>query len=114
MRAVAFKRDIARGGNRNLDGKRKKPMKSSAKVGIGDQAYTNIASASLLADKLQYVPTNTKTEIGSLKAGPANYDLDNGRHGTFLHIPANYVSGLPFRRLFRRGDPGRGREGRLQ
>jgi hypothetical protein len=94
--------------------KGKSPMKSSAKVGIGDPAYNNIASASLPADKVQYVPTGIKTEIGSLKAGPAYYDLDKGRHCNFLHIPANYVSRLPLRRLFRRGDPGRGREGRLQ
>jgi hypothetical protein len=71
-------------------------MKHSAELGIADRTPTqeDIASSSLPADKVPFGPTGIKTEIGELKAGPAYGDLSNGRHGTFLRMPANYVSPL--------------------
>jgi len=80
-------------------------MKPSASLGIATftvftciagltLAQENIMSSSLPADKVQFGPTGIKTEIGELKAGPAYGDLSKGRHGTFLHMPAKYVSPL--------------------
>jgi len=80
-------------------------MKPSAKLGIVaftvvtsigglTLAQENIMSSSLPADKVQFGPTGIKTEIGELKAGPAYGDLSKGRHGTFLRMPAKFVSPL--------------------
>jgi beta-alanine degradation protein BauB len=96
------------GGNRNLTFNRKKgssPMKLSAKLGIATiavitsiagvaLAQENIPSSSLPADKVQFGPTGLKTEVGELKAGPAYGDLGKGRHGTFIRMPAKFVSPL--------------------
>jgi len=80
-------------------------MKPSASLGIATftfftciagltLAQENIMSSSLPADKVQFGPTGIKTEIGELKAGAAYGDLTKGRHGTFLRMPAKYVSPL--------------------
>jgi beta-alanine degradation protein BauB len=80
-------------------------MKPSARLGITafavftsigglTLAQENIMSSSLPADKVQFGPTGIKTEIGELKVGPAYGDLSEGRHGTFLHMPAKFVSPL--------------------
>ncbi|MEO5621600.1 MAG: DUF4437 domain-containing protein [Cypionkella sp.] len=50
------------------------------------------ASLSLPADQLQFGPTGIKTEAGELMAGPAFGDLSKGQHGTFIKMPAGFVS----------------------
>jgi len=57
-------------------------------------AQENIPSSSLPAGKVQFGPTGVKTEVGELKAGPAYGDLSKGRHGTFIRMPAKFVSPL--------------------
>ena len=37
-----------------------------------------------------------KTEVGELKAGPAYGDFNKGRHGTFIRMPAKFVSPLHY------------------
>lgn len=80
-------------------------MKLSAKLGIAaicvaagianvTLAQENIPSSSLPANKVQFGPTGVKTEVGELKAGPAYGDLSKGRHGTFIRMPAKFVSPL--------------------
>lgn len=57
-------------------------------------AQENIASSSLPANKVQFGATGVKTEVGELKAGPAYGDPSKGRHGTFIRMPAHFVSPL--------------------
>jgi hypothetical protein len=49
-------------------------------------------SISIPADKITFVPTGIKTEEGELLAGLAYGDIQNGRHGTFVRMPAGFVS----------------------
>lgn len=49
-------------------------------------------SVSTPAAKLGFGPTGVKTDIGELMAGPAYGDLAHGRHGTFIRMPAGFVS----------------------
>lgn len=49
-------------------------------------------SLSLPADQVQFGPTGVKTDIGELMAGPAFGDLAHGQHGTFIKMPAGFVS----------------------
>jgi hypothetical protein len=37
-------------------------------------------------------PTGVKTDIGELKASPAYGDLSKGQHGTFIKMPAQFIS----------------------
>ena len=80
-------------------------MKLSAKLGVAATAVftgiasvalaqENIPSSNLPAGKVQFGPTGVKTEVGELKAGPAYGDLSKGRHGTFIRMPAKFVSPL--------------------
>ena len=57
-------------------------------------AQENIPSSSLPAPKVTFGPTGVKTSVGELKAGPAYGDLSKGRHGTFIRMPAKFVSPL--------------------
>lgn len=57
-------------------------------------AQENLPSTSLPASKVQFGPTGVKTEVGELKAGPAYGDPSKDRHGTFIHMPAHFVSPL--------------------
>lgn len=50
------------------------------------------ASVSLPAQTLQFGPTGIRTEAGELMAGPAFGDLTAGKHGTFIRMPAGFVS----------------------
>lgn len=50
------------------------------------------ASISLPADKIGFGGTGIKTEAGELFAGPAFGDLTKGMHGTFIKMPAGFVS----------------------
>ena len=51
-------------------------------------------SVSIPADKIGFGPTGVKTEVGELKAGPAYGNLAAGKHGTFVRMPAHFVSRL--------------------
>jgi hypothetical protein len=58
------------------------------------QAQDAPVSISIPADKITFGPTGVKTEVGELKAGPAYGDLATGKHGTFVRMPAHFVSPL--------------------
>ena len=49
-------------------------------------------SVSIPADKIGFGATGVKTDIGELYAGPAYGDLSKGKHGTFIKMPAHFVS----------------------
>jgi hypothetical protein len=49
-------------------------------------------SVSIRASEIEFVKTGVKTEKGELMAGPAYGDLQNGRHGTFVRMPAGFTS----------------------
>lgn len=51
-------------------------------------------SVSIPADQIQFGPTGVKTAIGELMAGPAYGNLAKGMHGTFIRMPAGFVSPL--------------------
>jgi len=82
-------------------------MKLSAKLSIATIAVVtgivslalaqeNIPSSSLPGDKVLFGPTGVKTSIGELKAGSAYGDFSKGRHGTFIRMPAKFVSPLHY------------------
>ncbi len=50
------------------------------------------ASISLPSDQIAFGGTGIKTEVGELMAGPAFGDLSKGQHGTFIRMPAGFVS----------------------
>jgi hypothetical protein len=52
------------------------------------------ASISIPADSVSFGATGVKTDAGELKAGPAYGNLATGRHGTFVRMPAHFVSPL--------------------
>jgi beta-alanine degradation protein BauB len=49
-------------------------------------------SVSIPADQIGFGPTGVRTDVGELMAGPAYGDLTNGKHGTFIRMPAGFVS----------------------
>jgi hypothetical protein len=49
-------------------------------------------SVSVPAHEIDFVHTGVKTEKGELLAGPAYGHFQNGRHGTFVRMPAGFVS----------------------
>ncbi|OYY90180.1 MAG: hypothetical protein B7Y45_08865 [Sphingomonas sp. 28-66-16] len=49
-------------------------------------------SVSVPADDIRFFGSGVKTEVGELRAGPAYGDLQHGRHGTFIRMPAGFVS----------------------
>ncbi len=49
-------------------------------------------SVSIPASDIKFVGAGVKTEVGELRAGPAYGDLQHGRHGTFIRMPAGFVS----------------------
>lgn len=57
---------------------------------------TNFAIAQELvsrpASSFQFGGTGVRTLIGELKASPAYGDLSKGQHGTFIRMPAGFVS----------------------
>jgi hypothetical protein len=57
-------------------------------------AQSNGASVSRPASTFTFGPTGVKTSVGELKASPAYGDLSKGKHGTFIRMPANFVSPL--------------------
>ncbi|MDO9294580.1 DUF4437 domain-containing protein [Bradyrhizobium sp.] len=52
------------------------------------------ASVSTPAAKIAFGGTGIKTGAGELNAGPAYGNLGEGKHGTFIRMPAGYVSPL--------------------
>ena len=70
-----------------------------ASVGLGlasltAQAQTmhDGASKSVPADQIGFIGTGIKTDKGELLAGPAYRNPFEGRHGTFVKMPAGFVS----------------------
>lgn len=63
-------------------------------TGTAALAQDGPASISLPADAIGFGPTGVKTEVGELKAGPAYGNLATGQHGTFVRMPAHFVSPL--------------------
>ena len=57
-------------------------------------AHAATTSVSRPAASFVFGPTGVKTEIGELKAAPAYGDLTHGMHGTFIRMPAHFVSPL--------------------
>ena len=54
---------------------------------------TRLSSVSTPVTELKYGPTGLTDGVhGELQAAPAYGDLANGAHGTFLRMPAGYVS----------------------
>ena len=51
-------------------------------------------SVSTPADQIRFFPSGVKTDKGELMAGPAYGDLAHGRHGTFIHMPAGFISAV--------------------
>jgi hypothetical protein len=49
-------------------------------------------SVSTSADQIKFGNTGIKTDKGELAAGPAYGNLQKGRHGTFLRMPAGFIS----------------------
>ena len=49
-------------------------------------------SVSISANEISFINTGVKTEKGELRAGPAYGDLQNGRYGTFVRVPAGFKS----------------------
>src|ERR1700750_3043605 len=49
-------------------------------------------SVSIPASQISFINTGVKTDKGELRAGPAYGDLQNGRHGTFVRMPAAFKS----------------------
>jgi quercetin dioxygenase-like cupin family protein len=49
-------------------------------------------SVSIPAGEISFINTGVKTDKGELRAGPAYGDLRNGRHGTFVRMPAGFKS----------------------
>jgi hypothetical protein len=56
------------------------------------RAEENRTSISIPASKIAFGPTGVKTAVGELKAGPAYGNLATGKHGTFVRMPAHFVS----------------------
>lgn len=56
-----------------------------------DDVHTSMARP---ASTFVFGPTGIKTDIGELKAAGAYGDLSKGMHGTFIKMPAHFVSAL--------------------
>ena len=65
-------------------------MKTKSK---GNDMKTKSTSVSMPVTELEYGPTGISDGVhGELAAAPAYGDLANGPHGTFIKMPAGYVS----------------------
>lgn len=51
-------------------------------------------SVSIPVDKINFIQTGVKAKGLELKAGPAYGNLGNGRHGTFVVMPAGFASDI--------------------
>jgi hypothetical protein len=66
----------------------------SCGAGLPALAEDGPASTSIPADAIGFGPTGVRTEAGELKAGPAYGNPATGKHGTFVRMPAHFVSPL--------------------
>ena len=65
-----------------------------AGISAVSHAADNRISVSTPAASIQFGPTGVKTGAGELKAGPAYGNLATGKHGTFIRMPAGFISPL--------------------
>lgn len=63
-------------------------------TGASSQTKDPRASISTPAGAIGFGPTGVKAAAGELKAGPAYGNLATGKHGTFIRMPAGFVSDL--------------------
>ena len=63
-------------------------ISSSQQTGIVHEG----PSVSIPVSDVNFVQTGIKTEAGELLAGPAYGNIQNGRHGTFIRLPAGFIS----------------------
>lgn len=49
-------------------------------------------SVSIPGDQISFFNSGVMTEKGELQAGPAYGDLQHGSHGTFIKMPAGFIS----------------------
>lgn len=61
---------------------------------VGAVIADDSVSVSRPPKTFQFGPTGVKTAIGELKASGAYGDLTKGAHGTFIRMPAGFVSAL--------------------
>lgn len=59
---------------------------------VAAMAADERTSVSTPAGQIQFGPTGIKTDKGELWAGPAYGNLAEGKHGTFIRMPAGFVS----------------------
>lgn len=64
---------------------------ANAAIVVAQDVNTSISRP---APTFLFGPTGVKTDIGELKASPAYGDLSKGMHGTFIKMPARFVSHL--------------------
>jgi hypothetical protein len=69
-------------------------LAATSLVSAAALARDNTPSVSIPADQISFFPTGVKTAAGELQAGPAYGDLQHGKHGTFIRMPAHFVSPL--------------------
>lgn len=68
---------------------------ATATAGFAENHITHEGpSVSIPADAIAFGPSGVKTEVGELYAGGAYGDLTSGKHGTFIRMPAGFVSPL--------------------
>jgi opacity protein-like surface antigen len=69
---------------------------AAAPVALATATLAEVAhegpSVSIPADQITFVPSGVKTDVGELYAGPAYGNLAKGKHGTFIRMPAGFVS----------------------
>lgn len=51
-------------------------------------------SVSIPASKIEFMPTGVKSKGLELKAGPSYGNLQTGKHGTFVRMPAGFASAV--------------------
>jgi hypothetical protein len=69
-------------------------MASAAIIPLVANAAASTASVSTPVTQLKYGPTGVKNASGELYAAPAYGDLSRAAHGTFIKMPAGFVSDL--------------------
>jgi hypothetical protein len=64
------------------------PISAAAKKEIVHEG----PSVSVPASEIKFIQTGIATDKGELRAGPAYGDLQHGRHGSFVRMPAGFKS----------------------
>jgi len=65
---------------------------AGAFAGVSTLMAQDTPSVSRPASTFKFGPTGVKTSVGELMASPAYGDLSKGPHGTFIRMPAGFVS----------------------